>query len=375
MHHLERNARFREHAAPAERVILNFALRLFSAIKPGGGLGVKDGHASDRLVVDQIAFVSSSPLVNISDRRKPATIMQCRGKLAPPWTRPVRNLFQNPNADLGILLYAVFPPVRFFEPHSKEADVRLRAERRTILLCGFADNPWCYGAVTRLTVGNEHRCAPAEFDSILRDQCAARIVGNHRGVGANTTDGQVPPVDAIVKTLLTPTKKRLTGVVSWIVRSRNVKACGAFEVFPAVSAEAITGAVPSIQKNAFGFIALHDFAMDRGHELKIVRTKRARNPHLRRCPMAARLAIHSAGNPVRMRSSCVVVRSVRIGAQQDTHPQLAAAFDHLANDVPFAQPCASMMKRNLRRIVGDASTGGEADAIGLRLTEIGKPEI
>src|SRR5437868_15361544 len=115
--------------------------------------------------------------------------------------------------------------------------------------------------------------------------------------------------------------------------------------------------------------------MERAHELKIARAKRARNPHLRRCPMAARPAIHSSGDPVGMRSSCVVIRSVRIGAQQDTHALFAAAFDHLANDVPFAQPCASMMKRNLRRIVGDASTGGEADTIRLRLTEIGKPEI
>ena len=79
--------------------------------------------------------------------------------------------------------------------------------------------------------------------------------------------------------------------------------------------------------------------------------------------MPARLALRVDRDPVRMRRLHVVVGGMRVGADEHDHAQLAAARDQFAEHVAVAQPCAAVMKRNLRGIVGHAAPAAQADAV------------
>ena len=87
-----------------------------------------------------------------------------------------------------------------------------------------------------------------------------------------------------------------------------------------------------LMKMASRPVARHDLLLHLGHELEVVRAKRARHPHLGRGPVPARLARGVHGNPIRVRRLHIVVGRVRVSAGDDDHAQLAAARDELAKD-------------------------------------------
>ena len=147
------------------------------------------------------------------------------------------------------------------------------------------------------------------------------------------------------------------------------------EVRPAVRAVAHAGAVPAVDEDAVHPVARHDLALHLGHQLEVVRTEAAGDPHLGRGPVPARAAVRVGRDPVGVRGLHVVVRRVRVGARQDDHPEPPAAGDQLAEDVPIAEPRAAVMEGNLRRVVGDAAPGAEADTVGARAPEVVEPEV
>ena len=86
------------------------------------------------------------------------------------------------------------------------------------------------------------------------------------------------------------------------------------------------------------------------------------------------ISIRLDRDPVRMRHLRVLVRSVRIGTNQHRHTQLATTRDEFAQNIPVIEPCAAMMKRNLRRIVCNAAPAAEAHAVGACPLEVVEPE-
>ena len=59
----------------------------------------------------------------------------------------------------------------------------------------------------------------------------------------------------------------------------------------------------------------------------------------------------------------VVVCRVRVGPDQHRHAQLAAARHQFAEHIPVAKPRAAMMERNLGRIVRNAPSAAQANAV------------
>ena len=66
-----------------------------------------------------------------------------------------------------------------------------------------------------------------------------------------------------------------------------------------------------------------------------------------------------------MRILDIVVSRMRVRARDHDHAELAAARDEFAERIAIAEPRAAMMKRNLGRIIGDATAGAQADGVGL----------
>ena len=79
--------------------------------------------------------------------------------------------------------------------------------------------------------------------------------------------------------------------------------------------------------------------------------------------MAARLPVNGDRDPIRMGSTDIIVRGMRIGSCDHDHPQLAAAAYQFAECISVAEPLASMMKANLGRIVGQATARTQAHGV------------
>ncbi len=110
------------------------------------------------------------------------------------------------------------------------------------------------------------------------------------------------------------------------------------------------------------------------HEFEVVRTIRACHPHLRRRPVATRIALGIHRDPVGMRRLRVVIRRVRIGADKHRHIQLAAPRDQFTQHIAIPKPDAAMVKRNLGRIVRNAPASTQTDAVRSRAFEVVQPE-
>src|SRR6266702_2412862 len=155
---------------------------------------------------------------------------------------------------------------------------------------------------------------------------------------------------------------------------RSIDAGGGIEVFAAVLAVAIAGAVPAVHEDAVGVVAGHDLFVHGGHEFEVVRAEGAGDPHLRRGPVTARISLGVYCDAVWVRGLGVVIGCVRIGADEHRHAKFAAAGDEFAEHVAIVEPGAAVMKRNLGGIVSDATSTAETDAVGARALEVVEPE-
>ena len=106
--------------------------------------------------------------------------------------------------------------------------------------------------------------------------------------------------------------------------------------------------VPAVDEDAVHPVAGHDLPLHLGHELEVVGAEAAGDPHLRRGPVAARLAVRVHRDPVGVRRLHVVVGRVRVGAGDDDHAEPAAAGDQLAEHVAVAEPRAAVVEGDLR---------------------------
>src|SRR5207248_1304707 len=108
---------------------------------------------------------------------------------------------------------------------------------------------------------------------------------------------------------------------------------------------------------------------------EIVRAEAAGDPHFRRGPVAAWLAVGFDRDPIRMRGLHVVVGGVWISAGNHDHAKFAAAGDEFTEWVAIAEPLAAMVKRNFGRVISDAAAGAQANGVGARAFEIIEPEL
>src|SRR5207248_256186 len=102
------------------------------------------------------------------------------------------------------------------------------------------------------------------------------------------------------------------------------------KILPAMLAVTHARAIPAIDEDAIDAIARHDLALYLGHELEIVRPKPARDPHLRRRPMPARLALDIDRDPVGMGLLHVIISGMRNGSCDHDHPEFPAAAHQFA---------------------------------------------
>src|ERR1051325_9797515 len=137
---------------------------------------------------------------------------------------------------------------------------------------------------------------------------------------------------------------------------------------------AVTRPIPPIHKKSVHVIPAHEFFFHFGHEIKVVRAISAGHPHLWRSPMPARFSQSIYRNPIWMRRLQIVISRMWIGADNHHHPQLAAASDQLAQHIAVAKPRAAVEKRNLYRIICDASAATQACRIGICPFEVIQPE-
>src|SRR5262245_3139223 len=68
-----------------------------------------DSHAGQTSSADEPAFVFGMPIEDVVDHRNPAAIVHRAAKLYRPWTHPVRDTLQHPQANLSGALDRVFP--------------------------------------------------------------------------------------------------------------------------------------------------------------------------------------------------------------------------------------------------------------------------
>ena len=54
---------------------------------------------------------------------------------------------------------------------------------------------------------------------------------------------------------------------------------------------------------------------------------------------------------------------------------VAAAGDKFAQNVPLAEPCAAVVKGDVRWVIGHAAAGTQADCVGLGALKVVEPEL
>src|ERR1019366_3513709 len=224
------------------------------------------------------------PEIDVVDGFEPALVVKRGGELGEPWPHAIGDGVERPDADLGAAGDAVLPAVLFFEADAEEADDWLVAHGGAIFLGGFADEPGRGETVACLTIGGEHRRATADLDGIEWARCATSVIRDHAGLGVDSANLVVPKIDDIDQTLAPPFEECTLRRVLRICRVREIETGGGFEVFAAVLAIAIAGAVPAVHEYAVSVVASHDLFMHGGHELEVVRAEGTGDPHLGRGP-------------------------------------------------------------------------------------------
>lgn len=86
-------------------------------------------------------------------------------------------------------------------------------------------------------------------------------------------------------------------------------------------------------------------------------------------------AIGFDGHPIRMGVKNVLMDCMRIGAGNNNHAVFSATVYEFSKQVAVAKPDATMMQRNIGRVVGNNATGAETDRIGMCLCKVIQPEL
>ena len=165
--------------------------------------------------------------------------MERGGEFAEPGTHAVGDGVEDPDADLGVGVDAVFPAVGLFDADAEEADDGLVAHGGAVFFCGFAHEPWGCEAAASLAVGDEHGSALADLDGVERIVCAAAVVRDGAGFGIDFADLCVPEIDEADEAVGTPLDVGAPRWVLRICRAGKIEAGGGFEVFTAVRAVAV----------------------------------------------------------------------------------------------------------------------------------------
>jgi len=245
--------------------------------------------------------------------------MESTGEFATPRTHTVGNSIQNPDANLRVAGDAVLPPIRLLQADTEETDNRLVAHRGTVLLGCLADKPGRGKTMAGLTIGREHRCAAAGFERIQRSQRTAAVVGDHGRFRVDLADLSVPYIEQADEPLLPP---REIGTVEGALltgRARQIEASGVLEISDTVLAVAHTGAIPAINEKTIDVVTRHDLSVYSCHELEVVGTITAGDPHLGRRPVTAWFPVDINRDPVRVCNLDVVIGGMRIRPHEDGH--------------------------------------------------------
>src|SRR5580698_2812919 len=164
------------------------------------------------------------------------------------------------------------------------------------------------------------------------------------------------------------------GGILRIERARKIQTGESVKVALAVFAITHAVAGPPIGKNAIRHILRHNLPMNRGHELKVIRAKRARQPVIGIGCMTPLVSVFVHCEPIRMRMVYILVARMRIGARNHVHAKLAAARSNFSKGIPVSKPLAPVMKRHLSRIEGYASARVQNRGLRVNPFEVVEPE-
>ncbi len=214
----------------------------------------------------------------------------------------------------------------------------------------------------------------ADLPHVQRTERAAARVRDDAGIRIDLADPGVPQAPEFQQPLLAPENVGAAGRVLRIRCSRKIVTGGRPEILRAMFAVTLARAVPTVDENPIHAVARHEFLFHFGHELEIVRTQPAGDPHLWRRPMTAGFSVRVHGDPIEVRRGRVVVGRVRIGAHDDHESKFAAAGDEFAEHVATTEPAAAMVKGNLGGIIRHAAAAAEADRVRVGALKIIQPE-
>ena len=130
--------------------------------------------------------------------------MEGGGEFAEPGAHAVGDGVEDPDADFGGGVDAVFPAVGLFEADAEEADDGLVAHGGAILFGGFAHEPGRLESAAGLAVGDKHGSAAGGFDGVEGIVGSAAVVRDGGGLRIGFADFSVPGVDDGDETLLAP---------------------------------------------------------------------------------------------------------------------------------------------------------------------------
>ncbi len=190
----------------------------------------------------------------------------------------MRNGVINPDANLGLAGYAVFPAIAIFKAHIEQTHRRLVAQRRAILLRRLPNEPRHLQAAASLAVGGQQRHATANGHVIQRVERAA-TVGNARRFRIDRANRLVPHVEQAQQPLLTPLHPRSIHGVVYVHLARQRHTRRLAKVRYAMHAVANPFAVPAVMEEPIRVVTAHDLLVHGGHELKVVRAIGAGQPH------------------------------------------------------------------------------------------------
>jgi hypothetical protein len=156
---------------------------------------------------------------------------------------------------------------------------------------------------------------------------------------------------------------------------RYLKPARGPEVGAAMLAVACPGAVPAVDEDAVQAVAAHDLALHVGHEVEVVGSEGAREPHLRRGPVAVLLSVRADKEPVRVGRLHVIISGMRVRAAYDHHSHVPAPLDQVPEHVPVPEPGAAVVERHLGRVVGHAAARAQAHRVAVGPLEVVEPEL
>ena len=168
MRHLKRNPRFDQRLIPTERVIFDLRSSVVAAVEPRSLLRINKCHTRKRCFVAQVALELVGPAVDLLHAFQPARVMKHAAEFAEPRAHAVSDPVEHPDANFGIVLNAVFPPVRFLEADAKQSGDRFAPHRGAVFLSIFSICPRSGNTTPRLAIRGEHRRQFADLPHIER---------------------------------------------------------------------------------------------------------------------------------------------------------------------------------------------------------------